>query len=595
MFFTQEYYKNLSLNEPSLFALGLSLLLWGTVAWSLIHWVRRRNSPLLNRLACVATFALLLMPADFLRTYYLHMMGSHIVLWIANPSGIGGELVVIFFVGRTATATRSKLRRHANRLRPAESRATVLVMNHFETMGTGQKALRINIDAKTHGTFAEIGAGQEVARWFFRVGGAAGTIAKTISAYDKTVSDAIYGPSDRYVSRHRLQQMLDYEYKLLIERLDSSRGAETTFFVFANTVAARSYSRRDDSHGWLGLKFQTQPRTDPSQIMIHVRLLDDENVRQQEALGAIGVNLIHGAFFERDQVKLFIKSLLDQLSRSRIEVDMIEFSGPGFNGIDNRLISLQLVEQGLTEAVMFTVDGQVVQPSEVLYKKPVLVERGTFRPVNCLHVDLLKCARQQFLSETGRSGDEIELMEITMRNLLDSNQEVEPADFLARVDTLRTLSTMVLVTSHGEFYHTVEYLRRSTKSAVGFAIGLPTLEQILDEKYYENLSGGILEALGRIFEGAVKFYVYPTRGNAPDSIVTTKDIPVPPSIGHLVAHLRENGLVEDLLDANPEYLNIHSSELLAAIQTGNQAWEAQVPASVAEIIKSRRYFGYKAP
>jgi hypothetical protein len=467
-------------------------------------------------------------------------------------------------------------------------------MNHFETTETGQKAFRINLDATKHGTFAEIGAGQEVARWFFRVGGAAGTVAKTISAYDKTVSDAIYGPSDRYVSRQRLQQMLDYEYKLLVERLDATRGPETTFFVFADTVAARSYTRRDDSHGWLGMKFQAKPRTDPSQVMIHLRLLDDENVRQQEALGVIGVNLIYGAFFDQDQPEQLIHSLPDQLSRSRIEVDMIEFSGPAFAKVDNRLISLQLVEQGLTEAVMFTVDGDVVQPSEALYKKSVLVERGTFRPVNCLHLDMLECARRQFLSDPSQKGDDVELMEITMRNLLDSKKKVDPIDFLARVDSLRTLGKMVLVTSHGEFYHTVEYLRRSTKNAIGFAIGLPTLQEILEEKYYDNLNGGILEALGRIFEGAVTFFVYPRRGPEPESVITTQNMPVPPHIGHLIAHLRENRLIEDLHGIRPEYLDIHSSELLEAIRTGDSKWEENVPTSVAEIIKSRKYFNYKA-
>jgi hypothetical protein len=467
-------------------------------------------------------------------------------------------------------------------------------MNHYQTTETGQKAFRINLDVTKHGTFAEIGAGQEVARWFFRVGGAAGTVAKTISAYDKTVSDAIYGPSDRYVCRHRLQQMLDYEYKLLVERLDASRGEKSMFFVFADTVAARSYTRRDDSHGWLGMKFQASPRTEPSQVMIHVRLLDEENVRQQEALGVIGVNLIYGAFFQSDQPERAITALLDQLSRSRVEVDMIEFSGPAFANVDNRLISLQLVEQGLTEAVMFTVDGDVIQPSEVLYKKPVLVERGTFRPVNKLHVDMLECARRQFFADAPQNRDAVVLMEITMRNLLDCNKEVDAADFLARVDTLRTLGKTVMVTSHGEFYHTVEYLRRSTPNAIGFAIGLPTLEQILEEKYYDDLNGGILEALGRIIEGAVKFHVYPRRGDQPGSIITTQNMPIPPHIVHLVEHLRENHLIEDLSGFKPEYLDIHSAELLKAIRTGDPSWETHIPSSVTEIIKTRKYFGYGA-
>ncbi|HUI07634.1 MAG TPA: TonB-dependent receptor [Verrucomicrobiae bacterium] len=466
-------------------------------------------------------------------------------------------------------------------------------MNHREPTETGQKAFRINLDSNKYGTFAEIGAGQEVARWFFRVGGAAGTVAKTMSAYDKTVSDAIYGPTERYVSRVRLQQMMDYEYNLLIERLDAARGANTTFFVFANTVAARSYTRRADSNGWLGIKFQAEPRAEPSQIMIHVRLLDEENLREQETLGVIGVNLVYGAFYHHDQPEKLISSLLDQLTKNRIEIDMIKFSGTAFANVDNRLMSLQLVEQGLTEAVMFTVDGEVVQPSEVLYKKPVLVERGTFRPVNHLHVDMLECARRQFVADSPPSRDAVVLMEITMRNLLQRDR-VDPADFLARVDTLRTVGKMVLVTSHGEFYHTVEYLRRSTNNAIGIAIGLPTLQEILDEKYYADLKGGVLEAAGRMFQGPVRFYVYPCRGPKPGSIVTIENLDVAGRIQHLVAHLRQNRFIEDLQGTKTEYLDVHSAELLKDIRAGNPAWETMVPASVADLIKTRKYFGYGA-
>jgi len=466
-------------------------------------------------------------------------------------------------------------------------------MNHHQPTETGQKAFQINLDTNKYGTFAEIGAGQEVARWFFRVGGAAGTVAKTMSAYDKTVSDAIYGPTERYVSRLRLQQMMDYEYKLLIERLDAARGGDTAFFVFANTVAARSYSRRADSNGWLGIKFQARPREAPSQIMIHVRLLDEENLREQETLGVIGVNLVYGAFYHHDQAEKLISSLLDQLTKSRIEIDMIKFSGPAFANVDNRLMSLQLVEQGLTEAVMFTVDGEVVQPSEVLYKKPVLVERGTFRPVNHLHVDMLECARRQFATDSPQSQDAVVLMEITMRNLLQRDK-LNPADFLARVDTLRTVGKMVLVTSHGEFYHTIDYLRRSTKNAIGIAIGLPTLQEILDEKYYADLNGGVLEAAGRMFQGPVRFYVYPRRGAKPGSIVTIESTQVPGRLEHLVAHLRQNRLIEDLSGIKPQYLDIHPAELLKDIRAGNPAWEKMVPSAVADMIKSRKYFGYGA-
>jgi hypothetical protein len=455
---------------------------------------------------------------------------------------------------------------------------------------TGQKAFQINIDATKYGTFAEIGAGQEVARWFFRVGGAAGTVAKTISAYDKTVSDAIYGASDRYVSRKRLQQMLDYEYNLLIERLDAARGAETCFFAFANTVAARSFTRRDDSNGWLGIKFQSAPRAEPSQVMIHVRLLDEENLREQEALGIIGVNLIYGALVHFENPRYMITSLLDQLTKSRIDVDMIKFSGPAFAKVDNRLMSLQLVEHGLTEAVMFTTDGEVVQPSEVLYKKPVLVERGTFRPVNNLHVDMLECARRQFTAAAPENKDAVVLMEITMHNLLQ-NVNIQPADFLARVDTLSTIGKTVLITSHGEFFRVVEYLRRSTQNSIGMAVGMPTVQELLDPRYYAALPGGTLEALGRLFAGPVRLYVYP-RKEANDKLITTENIPVPDNMRHILAHLWANHLIEDLQGVNFSNLDIKYTELLKKIRTGDPAWETMVPAAVRDIIKSRNYFGF---
>src|SRR5213596_1760042 len=281
-------------------------------------------------------------------------------------------------------------------------------------IGTDEKALRINLDSTKYGTFAEIGAGQEVARRFFRVGGAARTIAKTMSAYDMTFNDAIYGQADRYVSRVQLQTMLNHEYDLLIERLDGKFGAEKTFFVFADTVAARSFKERNEAHGWLGVRFQSQPRGQPSQIIIHVRLLDEANVDQQEALGVIGVNLLHGAFYCSQPEKL-ISLLQDNLRSGRIEVDMIKFSGPLFQNVDNRLMSLQLVSQGLTDAVIFKADGETVQPAEVFYKKAIIVERGSFRPVTYATNDMLEGARKIFLRQPGaEERDLVVLMEMTL-------------------------------------------------------------------------------------------------------------------------------------------------------------------------------------
>src|SRR5437899_687648 len=467
-------------------------------------------------------------------------------------------------------------------------------MNPEMEIGTDKKALRINLDAAKYGTFAEIGAGQEVARRFFYVGGASGTIAKTMSAYDMTFSDAIYGPAQRYVSRARLQTMLDHEYNLLIERLDAKVGAEKTFFVFADTVAARSFKQRSESHGWLGVRFQSEPRGQSSQIIIHVRLLDQTNIEQQEALGVIGVNLLYGAFYLRQPEKL-ISSLQENLPLGRIEVDMIKFSGPIFQSIDNRLMSLQLVSQGLTNAVMFKADGETVQPAEIFYKKAILIERGNFRPVTYATNDMLDGARRAFLKHCDCSEDEVVvLMEMTLENLLADGQ-VDHADFLARVDILRALGRNVLISKFGEYYRLAGYLFRYTNRAIALVLGVPSLIEIFNEKYYTNLEGGILEALGRMFKGGLKLYVYPMLDETSGKIISATQIKVAPNLRSLFLYLIDNQCVQEITDYHPEYLRIHPPEVLARLQSGDSSWERMVPPEVVHMIKQREFFGYRRP
>jgi hypothetical protein len=465
-------------------------------------------------------------------------------------------------------------------------------MNAEMDIGTNRKAFRINLDGKRYGTFAEIGAGQEVARRFFHVGGASGTVAKTMSAYDMTFSDAIYGPCDRYVGRRRLQTMLDREYDLLIERLDKKLGQQRLFFVFADTVAARSFKQHSESHGWLGVRFQSDCRAEPSQIIIHVRMLDDTNVDQQEALGVIGVNLIYGAFYHNRPEEL-ISSLQENLSPGRIEVDMIKFSGPAFVRVDNRLMSLQLVSQGLTDAVMFLPDGETVQAADMLHKKAILVERGSFRPVTYATNDMLDGAKRKLLEESGADeADLVVLMEMTLENLLAEGQ-LNHADFLARVDILGALGRTVLISKFGEYYKLAAYLSRYTSRLIGLVMGLPSLLQIFDEKYYLNLEGGILEALGRMFKGSVKLYVYPMIDEVTGKIITAKQIQVAPNLRALFQYLIDNNHVDEITDYNPEYLKIHPPEALAKLQTGDVAWEKMVPPEVKEIIKQRGFFGWR--
>ncbi len=344
-----------------------------------------------------------------------------------------------------------------------------------EALNTRQKALALNLDAKTYGTIAEIGAGQEVARWFFSVGGAAGTVAKTISAYDMAVSDALYGSTSRYVSRQRLEAMLEHEFVKLRDGLEPVRGDAKCFFAFADTVTTGSYRHPGPGRGWLGVRFQTRPHEEPSEVIVHAHLRDSTAARQQEALGVLGVNLIHGAFYLRQDPADLIAALLDELSRERVEIDMIKFSGPAFPGIDNRLMSLQLVERALTDAAMFTASGEVVQPSEVLHKKPILVERGSFRPATKLTLDLLERAREQFLQEPSARGQQpVVLAEMTLRSLIPEPDIGHP-DFLARTDVLRALGFDVLVSRFGPYYQLVEYLAGYTDGLIGLAVGLPDL------------------------------------------------------------------------------------------------------------------------
>jgi len=455
-----------------------------------------------------------------------------------------------------------------------------------------KKALQINLEQRIYGTFAEIGAGQEVARRFFHVGGAAGTVAKTMSAYDMTFSDAIYGASGRYVSRQRLMTMMDHEFGLLRERLDAKFGEQRTFFVFADTVAARSFRRHDESHGWVGIRYQTRPRGGVNDIILHVRMLDETNLEQQEALGVVGVNLIHGAFFHYQKPDQLIEGILDDLSRARIEVDMIRFSGPDFAYIDNRLMSLHLVRAGLTDAAMFRADGEVVQAADAFYKKPILVERGSFRPVTKVTNDMLDCALRMFLKEERLEGEQPEVvMEITMQNLL-AEGELDLLDFLDRVDLLGSLGRTVLISNYGEYYRLVNYLTRYTDRMVGLALGLPSLEEIFNEKYYTHLDGGILEGLGRLFKNGVRLYVYP-RQDADGTVHTADDYHVAKHLRLLYRYLLENRKLIPLEGYREDFLGIRSADVLAKIRDGDSSWGEMVPSRVAELIEERRLFGYE--
>jgi len=463
----------------------------------------------------------------------------------------------------------------------------------LDAMDTHQKALSVNLDPRRYGTFAEIGAGQEVVRWFFRVGAGAGTIAKSMSAYDMQVSDAIYGRAGRYVCRERLEAMLDQEHQLNLDRLREARGETSTFFTFADTVAARGYKGGTECHGWMGIKFQAHPRDEDSQIIIHVRMLDHETALQQEALGIVGVNLVYGAFAFNHEPELLVDSLLDGLSTSRIEIDMIEFSGIAFRRVDNRLMSLKLVELGLSGAAMFAANGDVLQPSEFLYRKPILVERGSFRPVCNVNLDMLRCAHEKFSELPDVKGKEVaQIMEITMRNL-KAEGEIDRRDFLARADVMAACGMNVLISDYFEYYRLAAYLSQCTRERIAITMGAASLRDLFDEKYYTTLDGGILESFGRLFKNELKIYCYPLLDQETGELTTCDNLKVESGLEKLYGYLRDHGGINDLDNFSHDCLSIFSREVLQLIGECDSTWEQMVPQSVAEVIKRRKFFDYQ--
>jgi hypothetical protein len=459
---------------------------------------------------------------------------------------------------------------------------------------TLQKALRINLDPRWYGTIAEIGAGQEVARWFFRAGGAAGTVAKSISAYDMAVSDAVYGKSDRYVSMGRLQAMLDLEFQLNLDRLNAERGDSNAFFAFADTVVARSYKGGNECHGWMGVKFQSHVHDEPSQIILHVRMLDAEASLQQEALGVVGVNLLHAAFFQHHEPEQLVESLLDRLTTGRIEIDMIQLKGIEFRSVDNRLMALKLVQVGLSGAAMFGPDGEVLQPSEMLRKKAILVERGSFRPPTVVNINMLESALAKFESGPEPGGrDVLMLTELTMANLLAGGTDVDRRDFLARADLLAACGMTVLISDYLEYHRLAAYLAWRTDGRIGIVMGVPSLIDLFNESNHAQLPGGILESFGRLFKNDLKLFVYPMLRN--EQMITIDNVSVAEDLQPLYDYLARRGSFIDLDNYVPEYLPILSRDVLRRIASGDTRWESMVPDEVAALIKKRGFFGYRRP
>jgi len=459
---------------------------------------------------------------------------------------------------------------------------------------TKSKALRINLNENIYGTFAEIGAGQETVRNFFRAGGASGTIAKAMSAYDKDFSDAIYGEEvdNRYVTEPRLKTMLGYEIDLIENRLSRKKHPDKLFFSYANTVATINFTKKFKGHGWVGIRFQLDPLEDYNEIVVHFRFKETDARAQQETLGTLGVNLIYGGFYLNDNPKELIKSFYDNIDKDKLEIDMVNFSGPRFMYVDNRLMSLQLVKNGMTNAVMFGPDGNNLLPAQVLYKKNILALRGSFRPVTKVNMDMYEKAKKLFFAEKKVDPENAQIIfEITLSNLR-AEGEINERDFLDRAELLCALGQNVMITDFKEYFKLVEYFSEFTKARMALGMGVYNLIQIFDEKYYRGLSGGILEAFGKLFYRDLKIYMYPYKEEATGDFITSDNLKVHPRMKELYKFFKNNGKLIDIKDFDPGILHIFSRKVLKMIQEGDSDWETMLPEGVPENIKTNRLFGY---
>ncbi len=458
---------------------------------------------------------------------------------------------------------------------------------------TKSKALKVNLNNDIYGTFAEIGAGQETVRHFFRAGASSKTIAKAMSAYDKAFSDAIYGMEDdrRYVKESRLKKMLKHEMHLIEDRLDRNEHPDKLFFCYANTVATIDFSKKFKGHGWVGISFQLDPLEDYNEIVLHLRFKETDVQAQQETLGILGVNLVYGAFYLNDNPKELLKSFYDNIDKDKLEIDMINFSGPRFTYVDNRLMSLQLVKNHMTNAVMFGPDGNNLLPAAILYKKNILALRGSFRPVTKVNMDMYEESKKMFFKEKRVNAKNTQILfEITLSNL-KAEGEINERDFLDRAELLCSLGLNVMITDYKEYYRLVEYFNEFTTERMVLAMGVNNLVQIFEEKYYRHVSGGILEAFGKLFYRDLKVYMYPFKDQETGEIIDSENIKIHPRTVELYNFFKHNGKLVNIENYKPEYLDIFSRTVLKMIKKGEDGWREMLPEGVSEIIEAKRLFG----
>ncbi|MBZ9778374.1 TonB-dependent receptor [Psychroflexus sp. CAK8W] len=470
---------------------------------------------------------------------------------------------------------------------------TIMGDKDFESaLSIKDKALRINLNENIYGTFAEIGAGQETVRNFFRAGGSSGTIAKTMSAYDKDFSDAIYGIEEdrRYVTESRLQKMINHETKLIEERIQRNKHPNKLFFTYANTVATIDFAKRYKGHGWVGIKYQLTPKSEYNKIVLHIRFKENDARLQQNTLGVLGTNLIYAAYYAHNNPKQILNELYDHLHKDQIEIDTINFSGPVFKDVDNRLMSLQLVKNGMTEAVMFAPDGNNILPAKALYKKNILALRGSFRPVTKVNMDIFDTSLELFKKEKKVKDENIQpVFEITLSNLR-SEGEINEEDFMDRAKLLCALGHTVMISNFQEYYKLVEYFSNYTKERMALAMGVNNLIDVFDEKYYRHLSGGILEAFGKLFFKDLRVYLYPYKDPKTGKVTNSDNLKVHPRMKELYKFFKYNGRVVDIENYDEEILGYFSRDILQKISNGEEGWQKAVPEKTAKMIEEQELF-----
>ncbi|MCF8378143.1 MAG: hypothetical protein K9H49_01120 [Bacteroidales bacterium] len=470
-----------------------------------------------------------------------------------------------------------------------------------EILTTNRKSLRINLDESVYGSLAEIGGGQEVARSFFQAGGASGTVAKTISAYDKLFSDHIYNNDEpgRYVSEGRLLKMLNTEFTEIVQLLSLKRHNKTRFFAFANTVSTLNYKKDNEAHGWLGIRFQLKPHSAANEVILHVKLLETDTLLQQRTLGTLGINLIFACYYFNQFPNTFLQSLMDNLSSDRLEITLIRMGGQELDYVDNRLLAVQLVKNDMAKAIIFDRNGNIQEPADMLYKKNVLAFRGSFRPITYVGFDMLKTSYSIFKRDEDYAKEKtMALCEITMNNLLDKG-ELDERDFLARVDLLNGMGQNVMVSSISEYYKLVSYFSTFNIKNLRIVMGIPNFLDVLNKSYYKNMKGGLLEALGKLFTDNMKLYVYPTISSVDiadptkgEHLLTTDNLPLPEDLRDLYVYLKKNRKIIDIKNAKKEWLYINSRHVLNMIQNKIPGWEKMVPRYIEEQIKTKKLFGY---